>query len=163
VLGLRLCASLAVIGLGGVGLAALLAGRMLEATSIVAIDLNETKLATARELGATLTMNAADPDCVDRVREATGGGVAYAFEMAGSARALELARVTAHVSPAGTPDVVNCVPAVKPPFVNVASPFGSVSVTVLVVAMLPSLAAASAKVVTKSWCSAGWFSLTASR
>jgi alcohol dehydrogenase len=83
--------SLAVVGLGGVGLAALLAGRMLEATSIVAIDLNESKLAKARELGATLTVNAAEPDSVDRVREATGGGVAFAFEMAGSARALELA------------------------------------------------------------------------
>jgi alcohol dehydrogenase len=68
---------------------------MLEATSIVAIDLNESKLAKARELGATLTVNAAEPDCVDRVRAATGGGVACAFEMAGSARALELAyRVT---------------------------------------------------------------------
>jgi alcohol dehydrogenase len=88
-------ASMAVIGLGGVGLAALLAGRMLEATPIVAIDLHESKLAKARELGATATVNAADPDCVERVRELSGGGVAYAFEMAGSARALELAyRIT---------------------------------------------------------------------
>lgn len=87
--------TMAVIGLGGVGLAALLAGRMLDATTIVAIDLNEAKLAKARELGATLAINAADADCVDRVREASGGGVAYAFEMAGSARALELAyRIT---------------------------------------------------------------------
>ncbi len=87
--------TLAVIGLGGVGLAALLAGRMLEATAVIAIDLNESKLAKARELGATLAINAADTDCVERVREASGGGVAYAFEMAGSARALELAyRVT---------------------------------------------------------------------
>jgi alcohol dehydrogenase len=87
--------SMAVIGLGGVGLASLLAGRMLEASPIVAIDLNEAKLATARTLGATATVNAADPDCVERVRELSGGGVAYAFEMAGSARALELAyRIT---------------------------------------------------------------------
>jgi alcohol dehydrogenase len=87
--------SLAVIGLGGVGLAALLAGRMLDADPIVAIDLHEAKLAKARELGATHTFNAADPDCVDRVRAVSGGGVAFAFEMAGSARALELAyRVT---------------------------------------------------------------------
>jgi alcohol dehydrogenase len=83
--------SLAVIGLGGVGLAALLAGRMLEATTIVAVDLNESKLAKARELGATATMNAADPDCAGKIRELSGGGVAYAFEMAGSVRALELA------------------------------------------------------------------------
>jgi alcohol dehydrogenase len=87
--------SVAVIGLGGVGLAALLAARMLEAEHIVAIDLNADKLATARLFGATATCNAADPDCADQVREATSGGVAYAFEMAGSARALELAyRVT---------------------------------------------------------------------
>lgn len=88
-------ASMAVIGLGGVGLAALLAGHMLEATPIVAVDLNAAKLAKARELGATATVNAADPDCVERVRELSGGGVGYAFEMAGSARALELAyRIT---------------------------------------------------------------------
>lgn len=83
--------SLAVIGLGGVGLAALLAGHMLEATTIVAVDLNEAKLAKARELGATATVNAADPDCAEKIRALSGGGVAYAFEMAGSVRALELA------------------------------------------------------------------------
>jgi alcohol dehydrogenase len=87
--------SLAVIGLGGVGLAALLAGHMLDANPIVAIDLNESKLAKARELGATATVNAADPDCAEKVLELSGGGVACAFEMAGSARALELAyRIT---------------------------------------------------------------------
>lgn len=87
--------TLAVIGLGGVGLASLLAGRMLDATEIIAVDLNPAKLAKARELGATLTVDAADPHCAERVREASGGGVAYAFEMAGSARALELAyRIT---------------------------------------------------------------------
>lgn len=83
--------SLAVIGLGGVGLAALLAGHMLEATTIVAVDLNEAKLAKASELGATATVNAADPDCAEKIRALSGGGVAYAFEMAGSVRALELA------------------------------------------------------------------------
>ncbi len=89
-------ASAAVVGLGGVGLAALLAARMLEARHLVAIDMNERKLAVARELGATATVNAASPDAADQVREITGGGVAFGFEMAGSARALELAyRITA--------------------------------------------------------------------
>lgn len=89
-------ASAAVVGLGGVGLAALLAARMLEAEHLVAIDMNEHKLAVARELGATATVNAASPDAAEQVRELTGGGVAFGFEMAGSARALELAyRVTA--------------------------------------------------------------------
>jgi alcohol dehydrogenase len=89
-------ASAAVIGLGGVGLAALLAGRMLDAEHLVAVDMNERKLAVARELGASLTVNAASPDAAEQIREATGGGVACAFEMAGSTRALELAyRITA--------------------------------------------------------------------
>ncbi|MFO1406186.1 MAG: zinc-dependent alcohol dehydrogenase family protein [Steroidobacteraceae bacterium] len=89
-------ATAAVVGLGGVGLAAVLAARMLDATEVVAIDLNERKLAVAREFGATATVNAASPDAAERVREITGGGAGYAFEMAGSARALELAyRVTA--------------------------------------------------------------------
>jgi alcohol dehydrogenase len=89
-------ASTAVVGLGGVGLAALLAARMLEAPQIVAVDTNVRKLDVARRLGATEAVNATDPDAVERIRELTGGGVAYAFEMAGSARALELAyRVTA--------------------------------------------------------------------
>jgi alcohol dehydrogenase len=88
-------ASMAVVGLGGVGLAALLAGRMLGATPIVAIDLNDAKLATARQLGATHAINASDPQCAETVRESSGGGVEFAFEMAGSSRALELAyRIT---------------------------------------------------------------------
>ena len=88
-------ASMAVVGLGGVGLAALLAGCMLEAPQVVAIDMNENKLAVARALGATATVNAAAPDCAEQVRELTKGGVAFAFEMAGSARALELSyRIT---------------------------------------------------------------------
>jgi alcohol dehydrogenase len=69
---------------------------MLDAEHLVAVDMNERKLAVARELGATLTVNAASPDAAEQIREATGGGVACAFEMAGSPRALELAyRITA--------------------------------------------------------------------
>jgi alcohol dehydrogenase len=69
---------------------------MLDAEHIVAVDMNERKLAVARELGATATINAAEPDAADRIREITQGGVACAFEMAGSTRALELAyRITA--------------------------------------------------------------------
>ena len=88
-------ASLAVVGLGGVGLAALLAARMLEAAPLVAIDTNPAKLALARRLGADLAFDAREADCAERIREATHGGVGYGLEMAGSARALELAyRIT---------------------------------------------------------------------
>lgn len=83
--------TVAVIGLGGVGLNALLGARLAGARQIVAIDMREDKLAFARQLGATDAFNAGDANCVAAVKEATGGGVDYAFEMAGSAKALELA------------------------------------------------------------------------
>ena len=84
-------ASTAVIGLGGVGLCSLLGAIAAGAREIVAIDLADDKLAFARQLGATATFNAKDPDCAEQVRSATGGGVEFAFELAGSVRALELA------------------------------------------------------------------------
>ena len=84
-------ASVAVIGLGGVGLASLLGAAAAGARRIVAVDLSDEKLGLARQLGATETVNARDPDAAEQVREATGGGVEFAFEMAGSIKALELA------------------------------------------------------------------------
>lgn len=81
--------SVAVIGLGGVGLSSLLGAVAAGARQIVAIDLSDDKLAFARELGATDTFNAKDPDAVAEVKAVTGGGVEYAFEMAGSTRALD--------------------------------------------------------------------------
>ena len=84
-------ATVAVIGLGGVGLASLIGAVACGASRVVAIDLAEDKLAFAKQLGATDTFNAASATCVDEVRAATGGGVEYAFELAGSVKALELA------------------------------------------------------------------------
>lgn len=87
--------SAAVIGLGGVGLAALLGARRLGAQPLVAVDLSADKLALARELGATHVFGAGAADCAGAIREATGGGVAFAFETAGSVAALDLAwRIT---------------------------------------------------------------------
>lgn len=85
----------AVLGLGGVGFSALLAAVASGAREVVALDLNESKLTLARELGATATINAADADAAERVRELTKGGVDCAFEMAGVIPAMELAwRIT---------------------------------------------------------------------
>jgi len=87
----RAGASTAVIGLGGVGLASVIGARAAGARHIVAVDLSDAKLDLAMSLGATHAFNATSPDCVERIREATGGGVEYAFELAGSVRALETA------------------------------------------------------------------------
>ena len=76
-------ASVAVVGLGGVGLNALLGAKVAGATKIVAIDMNEDKFDIATELGATSTQKATDPNIIDNVKEYTNGGVDYALEMAG--------------------------------------------------------------------------------
>jgi alcohol dehydrogenase len=81
--------STAVVGLGGVGLAAVMGAVAAGAETIVAVDRLESKLKFAREIGATHTFLADDPDVVAKVREATGGGVRVAFEFAGSVKALE--------------------------------------------------------------------------
>jgi alcohol dehydrogenase len=91
----RAGSTVAVVGLGGVGLASVLGAVASGARSIVAVDLADEKLTLAAALGATHTFNAADPDIVAQVKEATRGGVDYAIEMAGSTRAFETAyRVT---------------------------------------------------------------------
>lgn len=83
--------STAVIGLGGVGLCSLLGARASGASQIVAIDLADDKLALARELGATHTVNAGSETAMQEVKDLSGGGVDMAFELAGSVRALRLA------------------------------------------------------------------------
>jgi alcohol dehydrogenase len=83
--------TVAVVGLGGVGLSSILGAVVSGASRVVAVDLSDEKLGLARQLGATDTFNAGSPDAVNEIRDALNGGVEYAFEMAGSVRALDLA------------------------------------------------------------------------
>jgi alcohol dehydrogenase len=82
---------MAVVGLGGVGMNALLAGVVAGAERIVAIDTNKDKLHMALEFGATDTFLATEPDCAQAVRDATDGGLDYVIETAGVIPAMELA------------------------------------------------------------------------
>jgi alcohol dehydrogenase len=91
----RVGASVAVIGLGGVGLAALIGAQAAGARQIIAVDLSDSKLEQARLLGATHTVNAGQDDALEHIRALSSGGVEFAFEFAGSIRALDLAyRIT---------------------------------------------------------------------
>jgi alcohol dehydrogenase len=83
--------SVAVVGLGGVGLSSLLGALAVGARRIVAVDLSDDKLGLARQLGATDTFNAGHAGAIDEIKSATGGGVEFAFEMAGSVRAMDFA------------------------------------------------------------------------
>lgn len=87
--------SVAVVGMGGVGLSAIMGALAAGATQVVAIDIADDKLAAAKRMGATHTVNATDADAVEQVRALTHGGVHHAMEMVGAVAGLELAyRVT---------------------------------------------------------------------
>ncbi len=91
----RAGSSVAVVGLGGVGLASVLGAVACGARRVVAVDVSDEKLELARELGATDAFNAGDADVIEKLKGATNGGVEYAIEMAGSVRAFETAyRIT---------------------------------------------------------------------
>lgn len=81
----------AVVGLGGVGLSAVMAAHAAGADKIVAVDILEDKLAIARELGATHTINSAQPGALEELRDITSGGVDTAMDFTGNVRALRFA------------------------------------------------------------------------
>ncbi|MEU5158134.1 S-(hydroxymethyl)mycothiol dehydrogenase [Streptomyces sp. NPDC020875] len=65
--------TVAVIGCGGVGDAAIVGARLAGAATIIGVDVDDRKLATARAMGATHTVNSTTTDPVTAVRELTGG------------------------------------------------------------------------------------------
>jgi alcohol dehydrogenase len=83
--------SVAVVGLGGVGLSGVMGAKLAGAETIVAIDREPSKLEVACSVGATHMVCARDADCVEQVRNLTNGGVDYAFELAGSIDAMNTA------------------------------------------------------------------------
>jgi alcohol dehydrogenase len=86
--------TVAVVGLGGVGLSTVLGAVAAGAERVVAVDLADDKLAMASSLGATDTFKAGE-GAAQAIKDATGGGLHYVFEMAGAVPALDLAyRIT---------------------------------------------------------------------
>lgn len=80
--------SVAVFGLGGVGLNSVMAAKIAGASEIIGIDINESKFALAVELGCTKTLSALDPQLTEKVRDLTQGGVDFSFEISGSKAAV---------------------------------------------------------------------------
>ncbi|MGL4304404.1 MAG: Zn-dependent alcohol dehydrogenase, partial [Sphingomonas sp.] len=83
--------SVAVIGAGGIGLAAINAAKIAGAGTIIAIDPVADKRALAEKLGATHSLDATDPDLAKKVIAMTEGGVNYAIEAVGRPATAELA------------------------------------------------------------------------
>lgn len=88
---IKLGSTVAIVGLGGVGLSALLGAISAGASRIIAIDINDEKLEYAKKLGATDTFNSMDKNVVNKILEELNGGVDYAFETAGAIMAIEVA------------------------------------------------------------------------
>jgi len=80
--------SVAIFGLGGVGLSAVMGARAVGAYPIIAVDLVEEKLRLANEAGATHTINAALDDPIESIKQLGQGGADYVFESVGSESAL---------------------------------------------------------------------------
>ncbi len=100
--------SLAVFGAGSVGMAAIMAARVVGATKIIAIDINADRLALAREIGATHTLNGADPDVVQQVIAITGAGANFTFET--TALPAVVRKAVDALAPRGTCGIVGASP-----------------------------------------------------
>ncbi len=91
-------ATVAIFGLGGIGLAAIIGAKMAKASRIIAIDINPDKFAIARELGATDCVNPKDHDqpIQDVIIAMTDGGVDYSFECVGNVQLMRAALECSH-------------------------------------------------------------------
>ncbi|ERF48266.1 MULTISPECIES: zinc-dependent alcohol dehydrogenase family protein [Staphylococcus] len=83
--------TVAVVGLGGIGLNAIMGAKLAGASEIIALDINEDKFDLAKSLGATAVFNSGDDDVVSAVKKYVQGGVDYAFETAGVVPAMDVA------------------------------------------------------------------------
>ncbi|KJG52019.1 S-(hydroxymethyl)glutathione dehydrogenase, partial [Photobacterium kishitanii] len=90
--------TIAVFGLGGIGLAAIIGGTMAKASRIIAIDINESKFDLARKLGATECINPMNYDkpIQEVIVELTDGGVDYSFECIGNVNVMRSALECCH-------------------------------------------------------------------
>ena len=91
-------ATVAIFGLGGIGLSAVIGATMAKASRIIAIDINESKFELARKLGATDCINPKNYDkpIQDVIVELTDGGVDYSFECIGNVNVMRSALECCH-------------------------------------------------------------------
>jgi len=83
--------SIAVFGLGAVGLSAVMAAKICGASTIIGVDIKPNRLQLARELGATHVLDATDVNPTAEIKKITGEGANYALECAGNPKVLRQA------------------------------------------------------------------------
>ncbi|KAI9012183.1 alcohol dehydrogenase class III [Hyaloraphidium curvatum] len=109
-------ATVAVVGCGGVGLNVIQGARLLNASTIIAIDLLDNKLEYAKQFGATHTINGANADAIAEVMKICPGGVEYAFDAIGNSKVLE--QIFAMTRPGGTVVEVGVAPVQQMASIN---------------------------------------------
>jgi S-(hydroxymethyl)glutathione dehydrogenase/alcohol dehydrogenase len=100
--------TVAVFGCGGVGLSAVQGARIAGARRIIAVDIGEYKLSTARQFGATDVIDASKGDPVEQIKAMTDGGVDYSFEAIGLKQTAEQSFLC--LGSGGTATVIGMVP-----------------------------------------------------
>ena len=100
--------TVAVIGCGGVGLAAVNGAAIAGAGRVIAIDVGTSKANLAMEFGATDFLDASEPDVVKRVKAMTNGGVQHSFEAVGLSKTAEQAFTM--LRRGGTANIIGMIP-----------------------------------------------------
>lgn len=103
--------SVVIFGLGSVGLCALMAAKYLGVESIIAVDIVDDKLALAKSLGASSTINSSSGTAVSQIKELTGRGANYSIDCTGIVSVIEEA--VECIGPLGTCAIVGVPPGGK--------------------------------------------------
>lgn len=104
----RAGSSFAVFGAGSVGLSAVMAARVVGATTIVAVDVNDARLAFAREVGATHAINSRHENVIEAMQKLPGGGLNFALDTTGLGAVIRSAVMC--LAPRGTCGVLGASP-----------------------------------------------------
>lgn len=83
--------SIAIYGVGSVGMSAIMAAKIAGCKDIIAIDIHDNRLELAEELGATTSINSKDENVVEKIKELTGSGVQNALDTTGVNEVIEQA------------------------------------------------------------------------
>lgn len=103
--------SIAIYGCGAVGLSAIMAAKIANCKHIIAVDVHDSRLELAKELGATHTLNGKKVDVLQEIKSITGGGTHYAVETTGAPPVVK--QCLNALRPLGTAAIVGVTPEMK--------------------------------------------------
>lgn len=103
--------SIVIFGCGAVGLSALMAAKISNCKYIFAVDVHDSRLKLAQELGATHTFNGKEVDVVEEIKKITGGGCHYSVETSGAPPVVKQSLNV--LRPLGTAAIVGITPEMK--------------------------------------------------